>query len=140
MVDGRPLVNLKLPQAAVCPIHGEPFRKAWPKGIAQLTILVLETIETDPGLGDDAGGDVAKINDALLARPACERVPAERLWRMYLAAGIAVDDVCRLCRRRAPGTEYQRATGRRFGRKVETIAHVCFGCVLTRLRATGRRG
>jgi hypothetical protein len=126
----KPYLDLKLPQAAVCPIHGEPFRKDWPKGYGQIAILVIETIQEDEGLAEEAAGDPLRLPDLLLKRPACERVPRGRLMKMYVDAKIGVDGTCIICGRRRLGTEYQRASR---GKNVK-IKHVCFDCVLDRLQ------
>ncbi len=130
MSDATPRIDLKLPEAALCSRHGEPFRKAWPTGMAQLTILALETIQTDEELGAERGGDVTKIAAALLARPACERVPIGRLRAMYVDSKIGVAGTCVVCGRERLGTEYQRTEPP--GRLV-VDPHVCFECVLERM-------
>jgi hypothetical protein len=126
----------------VCSRHGEPFRPQWPKGFAALTILVLELIQTDEALGAerkaiDADNPAPGYMSALRNRPACERVDRDRLMAIYMAAEIAVDGVCIVCGRRAPGTEYQRTETRRLAtltrRRVVVDRHVCFDCVLTRM-------
>jgi hypothetical protein len=128
-----PTLDLKLPQASVCGIHGEPFRKDWPKGYAQIAILIIETIQDDEELANEAEGDPLRIPALLLERPACERVPRGRLMTMYVDAKIGVDGTCTICGRRRLGTEYQRTDDKG---KVATITHVCFDCVLDRLKAT----
>lgn len=130
-----PVLDLKLPEAAVCAIHGEPWRGAWPKGMAQLAILAVELIQTDVALAAEAEGDVARIPALLLARPACERVPVGRLRQAYLDAEIGVEGDCAICGRRRLGTPYQRLVARRLrGPRVETIPHICFDCVLERIQ------
>ncbi len=130
------------PHMIVCDRHGEPFRKEWPKGFAALTILILELIQGDEELGHEAKAINADnpapgYMAALARRPACERVPVARLRELYMQAEIAVDDICVVCGRRAPGTEYQRTEVRRLvgltRRRVVTDRHVCFDCVLTRM-------
>lgn len=129
-----PTIQLKLPEAALCPRHGEPFRKDWPKGFAQIVILTLEHIQTDTALGAEAGGDVERINALLLARPVCERVPSGRLRQAYVDADIGVAGRCIVCGRDRLGTEYQRTVpGRLGGKRVVVDRHVCFDCVLTRM-------
>lgn len=130
------------PQMITCPRHGEPFRKEWPKGFAALTILVLELVQDDEELGNEAhalnpDNPAPGYMAALTSRPACERVSIDRLRQLYMQAEIAVDDVCVVCGRRAPGTEYQRTVKRQLAgltrNQVVTDRHVCFECVLTRM-------
>lgn len=136
MSEERPVIDLKFPQVAVCAIHGEPFRKEWPKGYAQLVILTLELIQADAQLAEEAGGDPLKLGAALQARPACERVERGRLMTAYVDSGIGVPGRCVGCGRERLGTEYQRSSPGRFGRtRVETIPHICFDCVLDRIVA-----
>lgn len=128
------MVDLKLPQVAVCDRHGEPFRKQWPLGYAQLVILTVEFIQESQDLHDETGGDTAKIGEVLLERPVCERVDLGRIRQAYVDAGIGVAGRCIVCGRERLGTEYQRTVRGRLGRpKVVTDAHVCFECVLTRM-------
>lgn len=138
MTAETPQLDLKMPQAAFCAHHGEPFRKEWPKGYAQLVILTVEVIQSDAELAREAGGDVARIGEALLARPACERVPIGRIRQAYVDAGIGVEGRCVVCGRLRLGTEYQRTVRRRIagvgmGTRVVVDRHVCFDCVLTRM-------
>lgn len=130
------------PAMITCARHGEPFRKEWPKGFAALTILVLELIQSDTELSNeahaiDADNPAPGYMAALRQRPACERVSIDRLRQLYLQAEIAVDGTCIVCGRRAPGTEYQRTETRRLAgltrRRVVVDRHVCFDCVLTRM-------
>lgn len=138
---GMPELQIE-PTMIVCSRHGEPFRPQWPKGFAALTILVVELIGSDEELGKEAAEvDAEKpapgYMAALRRRPACERVPLDRLRQLYMTAEIAVDGTCIVCGRRAPGTEYQRTETRRLAgltrRRVVVDRHVCFECVLTRM-------
>jgi hypothetical protein len=134
-VSQTPQLDLKLPQSALCSRHGEPFRKAWPTGYAQIAILAIEFIQTDEDLAAEAGADVTRIPALLLARPVCERVAAGRIRQAYVDAKIGVEGTCVVCGRERLGTEYQRSVPGRFGaRKVVTDRHVCFDCVLERMR------
>ena len=133
-----PQIELSIPGVSACARHGEPFRKAWPKGFAELTIMTLEFIQTSEELGREAGGDVGRINELLLERPVCERVPDGRLRQLYVDAGIGVEDRCIVCGRVRLGTEYQRSVRRSIagvglGTRVVVDRHVCFECVLTRM-------
>lgn len=134
MTEATPRLDLKMPEASVCAIHGEPFRKAWPKGAAAIAILAIETIQESAELALEAGGDVERIPQLLLDRPACERVPIGRIRQLYLDADIGVAGRCVVCGRERLGTEYQRSVPGRFGgRRVVVDRHVCFDCVLERL-------
>ena|SRR6185369_1771816 len=138
MTDEIPQIDLTMPQAAVCARHGEPFRKAWPKGFAQLVILTVETLQTDGELATEAAGDIERVNALLVARPACERVPIGRLRQAYVDADIGVEGRCVSCGRVRLGTEYQRTVRRSIagvgiGTRVVTDSHVCFDCVLERM-------
>lgn len=129
-----PMLDLKMPEAAICDVHGEPFRKAWPTGFAQLVILAVEFIRTDDALALEAAGDVARIPALLLARPVCERVPDGRIRQAYVDAGIGVAGRCVVCDRDRLGTEYQRSERGRFRTRVVVMPHVCFECVLEQAR------
>ena len=130
-----PTLDLKMPEMALCDRHGEPFRKAWPTGMAQIAILAIETIQESDELAAEVDGKVERIPSALLQRPACERVPRGRLLTMYVDAKIGVEGRCVVCGRDRLGTEYQRSATGRFGRRrVVVDRHVCFECVLDRMQ------
>lgn len=129
-----PMLDLKMPEVSVCDRHGEPFRKAWPLGVAQIAILAIELIQESTELAEEAGGESAKIPALLLARPACERVPRGRLLQLYVDANIGVAGTCVVCGRDRLGTEYQRMERGRLGRPKRVVdRHVCFECVLDRM-------
>jgi len=118
-------------ERVLCPRHGEPFRARWPKGFPTMAIASLKTIMADPGFAALTEGEVGQINELLSQRPICERISSPDLMTLYIESGIGRDARCELCRQRGLGTPYTMA---RPGGTTETYHHVCFSCVVYRLK------
>lgn len=130
-----------------CPLHGEPFRADYPAGFPVATVQLLQAaLELDDLIADAAesspGSEAPRVEAALPAlerKRACCRVTPETLLDVYRGAR---DDwpleLCDLCGDEAHGAPYVRDVSAEQGvaGATETFAHVCFACVVGRLRTS----
>jgi hypothetical protein len=131
-VTDRPMIELPV-QAVVCPIHGEPFRAAWPAGYATAVMtLVRHALESSQELHEATGGDAHRLN-AVIAEygPLCRLVSAEQRLEAYTASARASAEfgqhgVCAGCRKWTLGGPYM---GSIRGAGGVLTRHVCFECV-----------
>jgi hypothetical protein len=131
----QPQFDLK-PTRVWCPKHGEPLRAQWPKGHLPATIKLFQQVCAEGSMWVEAAANagiqqgqevpVAAVEEVLDVRPLCCRVDRDFLLTLYLDMGIGVLKVCQLCFKSHMGTSIC-ARERHF-------AHVCFECVLDRLR------
>lgn len=124
--------------AKLCALHGEPFRERWPKGMAQVVILVCDEVLQDPELWALADEIVAArpeiatpfdgIREALADVRVCCRVAKERLMRLYIDAGIGRLRRCVICKQTRQGTPMRSLDPKT--RVVSTLRQVCFYCTV----------
>lgn len=123
-----------------CSRHGEPFRADWPKGYAAAFVAMMEMMFKDEGVlkaaaakgvDEDGNAKVELLPAVLDELPLCCRLGNRKLLQVYLqahkTAGLGAKTRCEVCGRlRQPGTKYTTAS--------ESVGHVCFACVLTRMK------
>jgi hypothetical protein len=143
----NPQLNLDPIGHFLCLKHGEPFRKEWPSGIAQILILGLDWIggkmEPEPegfqAYLDELKAVEQRLNiDSAQAIPivlkeksVCCRVSEERLLEMYRAADVGKWAICERCGKAAFGFFYRVNMNPPWKRKsnVRQFEHLCFGCM-----------
>lgn len=142
-----PVIDLNPIGHILCAKHGEPFRKEWPKGIAQILILGMDFIagkmETEPPAAleqylselkqhEGRGIDTPKAIPLILAaRQVCCRVTEDRLLEMYKAADIGKWAICEACGTGAFGFFYRVNMHPPWKRKphIKEFDHLCFKCI-----------
>lgn len=125
-----------------CGLHGQPFRKAWPRGMAPVVIMVIDEVLRDPELWATADEIVAArpelakpfegVREALSDVPACCRVGADRMLQLYREAELGRYRRCKVCRREGVGCPMYSKDPNTL--KVTKLPHVCFRCVVYKAR------
>jgi hypothetical protein len=116
---------------SLCPLHGEPFRAQWPLGFAIFMVKGFQAVTAIDGIWDearrlhglaaDADLDPKKLELVFDVRPICCRLSKQALRGLYVDCAIGVTRRCRVCNRKALGTEYKS--------QQQDFAHLCFDCV-----------
>jgi hypothetical protein len=120
----------------MCGRHGEPFREAWPAGYPTFVMTALKNVCSGEAFTTalESGG-VEALGRLLDEKPACCRMRPEDLVLAYHLCQQTAQpwcfDACCVCGENHVGCRYQyRSTGG----GVRVLAHVCFGCIVYRLR------
>ena len=116
----------------LCAMHGEPFRKQWPFGYPTLATIGLEIILEKEEVQKKCKGDPAKLPRVLKRKPVCCRLSKSELFGLYLQSGIGKYAPCPVCEKVNKGEQYimRYPTG-----KVMHFPHVCFECVITKVKS-----
>jgi hypothetical protein len=129
--DPHPGIELSIPRVC-CPLHGEAFRHEWPKGFMPFALSLLQGVLASPQFVEECEANVEWVNGALDREPLCERVDSETLLAALRDCGIGKDGTCENCRETRAGVRMQLAEP---GTTVPRwIDHVCFECIVFRLR------
>lgn len=141
-----PIIQPDLIGHVLCPVHGEPFRSQWPKGVGAIVKLFADVFGTDEQLAEEVNATTnaaelpfeQAVLVCLARRSVCERVTPDRLIAMYAEAKIGKFDVCDVCGR--PDTlgtpyrteevllspQYRRKRDGRPRVRTKVRRHVCF--------------
>lgn len=127
----NPTIDLT-PKRVICSLHGEPFRRGWPKGYGIFSIKLFDAFckSTDPEIIRQLGGDKSGIETLLDERPLCCRSLKSELVPIYIESGVGDLAYCVMCGLRKMGTPITlnvSKDGKSF--KERTYKHVCFECV-----------
>lgn len=113
---------------ALCGVHGEAFRPAWPKGFGVFMVCIFQELTAIPAVWEEAKKlsgqdkpDVKVLERVMDVKPACCRVSKETLIRVLEHCGVGDPGRCAICRRRALGTPIRAANA--------SWPHVCFTCI-----------
>jgi hypothetical protein len=114
-----------------CPLHGEPFRAQYPKGVPIFMVKAFQIATGLESIWDEArrlsntpegeSPHVKALELVLDVRPACCRVSRRQLFDLYVEAQIGSLRRCRACNRKKLGTPYQT--------RARAFDHLCFECV-----------
>lgn len=127
----NPTIDL-IPRRTICSLHGEPFRRDWPKGYGIFSIKLFEAFcaSVDPEIIKQLGGDKSGIEALLDERPLCCRSLKSELVPIYVESGVGELAYCAVCSLRKLGTPIVvnvSTNGKSF--KERTYKHMCFECL-----------
>lgn len=130
---GEPHAQIDLMIAHVtCPLHSEPFREDWPLGWLPFSVELLRIVTGESLFMDECASEPGWINGALDRLPLCERVSDVDLLEAYQECGIGKVSVCENCDSSRRGVTMRLMQP---GNEVPSrLDHVCFECVVYRLR------
>lgn len=129
-VDGEPVIDMSVGRAT-CPVHGEVFRKQWPKGWLLFSVpLVAAVLQSEKFsvhvVGETQEERVAAINATLARTPACTFATDQELRKLYKECGVLTPGICQLCSMPGPGgtLRFRDVTGER------EVDQVCLNCIM----------
>jgi hypothetical protein len=111
-----------------CPLHGEPFRAQYPKGVPIFTVKAFQTATGIEGVWSKAKEltglaepQVKALELVFDLKPICCWLSKGQLHALYVEANIGTARRCQVCNRKGLGTEYKT--------QQRDYSHLCFGCV-----------
>lgn len=132
--DDKPALVFEL-RNVVCSLHGEMFRKDWPRGYAVFSALAIDVIFKHTKFLEACRGDVTNAQKLLNQIPICCRLPKDQLLRLYEVVSTELDmwrpGICDICHDVARGGQMMRHVG---AMQSDTIPHVCLRCLVYRIQ------
>jgi hypothetical protein len=113
----------------LCPVHKEPFRLTWPKGLILINQRFADWLLFRSNLPDKMHGEKEDITTMLKLKPWCCYITQAELLALYNDARLGSREVCDICKQLYRGTPYRLRT---HTGKVRTLKHLCFVCLVYR--------